>query len=137
MRLAENKSFWQKASIAIGAFVLLGIYWCIYKIWGIAIPCVWFEVTGLYCPGCGITRMFESILVGDFYQAFRYNQLCFFLLPLAVALFINYWYALYKGRDNWLSRIPEPFWVVLTILAILFGIVRNLPCGSMLAPVSL
>lgn len=43
----------------------------------------WFrKKLGLYCPGCGGTRMVQSILKLDFYQAFRYNPLVFVLLAL-------------------------------------------------------
>ena len=34
-----------------------------------SIPCVFNLITGYYCPGCGITRMFISIYKLDFYQA--------------------------------------------------------------------
>ena len=55
----------------------------------ISIPCPFHFITGLYCPGCGITRMIKSILKLDFYQAFRYNQLLFILLPFFIIIIID------------------------------------------------
>ncbi len=78
--------------------------------------------------------MFDALLTGDLYQAFRYNPFCFLLLPVALILLVNYCYARYKGRDSWVSQMPEWVWVVLIILAIIYGTLRNLPYGSFLAP---
>ena len=44
-------------------------------------------LTGLNCPGCGITRMFVALFHGDIYQAFRYNPLVFIELPIIAILF--------------------------------------------------
>lgn len=133
MRRTKN-SLKQQAPFVAGVIVLLGLYWALHRIWGLTIPCLWHEMTGLYCPGCGVTRMFDALLTGDLYQAFRYNPFCFLLLPVALILLVNYCYARYKGRDSWVSQMPEWVWVVLIILAIIYGTLRNLPYGSFLAP---
>lgn len=133
MRHTKN-SLRQQTLLVAGVVVLLGLYWVIHRAWGLAIPCFWHEITGLYCPGCGVTRMFDALLMGDLYQVFRYNPFCFLLLPAMLVLLINYCYAQYKGQESWASRIPEWVWVVLIIVAIAYGVLRNLPCGSFLAP---
>ena len=46
--------------------------------------CLFHKITGLYCPGCGVTRMLDAIFHFSFYQAFRYNPLAFVLLVLFV-----------------------------------------------------
>lgn len=131
----QNRVYvWRKIALLVGAIAFLAIYWWIYKTWGIAIPCFWHEITGLYCPGCGITRMLESIVLGDFYQAFRYNPLCFILIPLGVVLWLNSLYTKRTGQESWVNRIPGWVWGILIVVVILYGIVRNLPYGSFLAP---
>ena len=44
---------------------------------GINIYCTTHQLTGLYCPGCGITRMLVSLVRGDLHTAFRYNPFLF------------------------------------------------------------
>ena len=48
--------------------------------WGI--PCPFHALTGLNCPGCGVSRMLLSLLRLDFAAAFRYNAVLFCMLPL-------------------------------------------------------
>lgn len=94
---------------------------------GFSIPCFFKKMTNYYCPGCGITRMFFSILRFDFYQAFRYNPLVFlyligYLLYLIIRKFTKFEFS------NKLSYI-------LLIIAILFGVLRNIEVFSFLQPV--
>jgi hypothetical protein len=53
---------------------------------GGAIPffCPFKALTGISCPGCGMTRAMLSIIKGDFYGAFGYNPFSFFLLFMIV-----------------------------------------------------
>lgn len=48
------------------------------------LPCVFHEVTGLYCPGCGGTRAVKALLGGSLARSFRYNP----TVPLAALTFI-------------------------------------------------
>ena len=45
------------------------------------IPCMFNKVTGLKCPGCGMTRAIHEILHFNFFQSIKYNILA---LPLVV-----------------------------------------------------
>lgn len=53
---------------------------------GGAIPlfCPFKALTGIPCPGCGMTRAILSITKGDFQGAFGYNPFSFFLLFMVV-----------------------------------------------------
>lgn len=53
---------------------------------GGAIPlfCPFKALTGIPCPGCGMTRAILSITKGDFHRAFGYNPFSFFLLFMVV-----------------------------------------------------
>lgn len=105
---------------------------------GIYIPCIFHEITGLYCPGCGITRLFLSLLTFDFYQAYRYNQLVFILLPFTLILIIDYLFKTLTNKKNILyHKINNKVWYLLILLTILFGIVRNIPNFDYFIPTTL
>ena len=44
--------------------------------------CDFFTKTGLYCPGCGVTRMSVALLQLDFERAFYYHPVLLCSLPL-------------------------------------------------------
>ena len=92
------------------------------------IPCVFHLITGLKCPGCGVTRMLLSMLRGNFKQAFSYNSAVFCMIPfgLMLALSICFRYVFHgKSKNEVLRRLEYILtWGMLVIL-ILFGIIRN------------
>ena len=90
--------------------------------------CFLHKLTGLHCPGCGATRAVHHLLHGDFVAAFLNNPLAVLALPVGTALW------LWKRQTNY----PTPRSVIwgLVIVAVLFGILRNIPHPpfAMLAP---
>lgn len=92
----------------------------------ISIPCPIHFITKLYCPGCGITRMIKSIIKLDFYQAFRYNQLVFILFPFFLFLIIDYLIKIISKKEPIYKKIQEYVWIILIILLLIFGIIRNI-----------
>ena len=106
--------------------ILLILYLVIGHFFHIYIPCPINHLIGLYCPGCGITRMLFSILKLDFYQAFRYNPFLFVLFFPSGVLYLNYLYCQYKNKVSWYVRIPKKIWYILLVLLIVYGVVRNI-----------
>lgn len=45
------------------------------------IPCLFREVTGLQCPGCGTSRMALALMRFDITAAFAYNPVAFLASP--------------------------------------------------------
>lgn len=94
--------------------------------------CVFRSVTGLWCPGCGLTRAAHHVLNGDIGRAFGYNAL---VLPVGVLLTIT-WIVWLMGvgghRPAWAHRAALPAWIVLAIVAVTFTIVRNIPAFDVL-----
>ena len=94
--------------------------------------CVFRSVTGLWCPGCGLTRAAHHLLHGDFGRALGYNAL---VLPVGVLLVIT-WIAWLMGSRGhppaWVHRAALPAWVVLAIVAVTFTILRNVPAFDVL-----
>ena len=116
---------------------LLGgiVYAIFFKITGIGIPCPIHELFHLNCPGCGISRMIFSILEFNFYQAFRYNPLLFILLPFAIVLSIDAIKAYIDDRETKIfSKIPLWCWIILLVIVIGYGIIRNVEPFTFLSP---
>ena len=126
----------KKKILKIIAFpIIIAIIIILYML-KIPIECPINKFFDVYCPGCGVTRMLVSIIHLDFYSAFRYNMLVFILLPFLTP-YLVYTYICYAfdKKDKITSKIPGWVWYVLLILTILFGILRNIPYFSFLAPI--
>lgn len=89
------------------------------------VPCIFNKLTGKLCPGCGITRCIVSILHGDFKKAYHYNRLVFILLPL-VTIYIIYWLYNYIVENDNYYKLNNKIYILLTIVTLLFGIIRNI-----------
>lgn len=101
----------------------------------VGIVCVFKGLFGWECPGCGGTRMAVSILHGEFYQAFRYNAFVFTTFPILLIVFIkqSYMYIVHNKLIDWLDK----FLVGYAAGLLIFGIIRNIPMFSWLAPTTL
>ncbi|HPR40823.1 MAG TPA: DUF2752 domain-containing protein [Oscillospiraceae bacterium] len=114
-----------------------GLFW----IWntadgtGIGFPCLVHELTGLYCSGCGASRALRALLHFQFYKALRYNAAFTLLFPFLAAYFLAVGYSFVRyGEDRVSCRVPvKPLWVILAAV-LAFGVLRNLPAFSFLAP---
>ena len=130
MNISKQK-FKLSIKLLIYIIIIYLIYTYLYYNYSIKIPCLFHEMSNLYCPGCGITRMIISICKLDFYQAFRYNPLLFILMPFFVIYGIIYYI-------NWLNDkktiINKKVWNILLIIIILYMILRNIPYFSFLVP---
>ena len=102
--------------LAYAAFVMLT---------GLGIPCLFHELTGLLCPGCGISRMFLSLLRGDLLLAARYNLLVLMLLPFGAALFL-YRFVRYVRQGETPMRTWEKIsYCIAFLLCVVFAYLRN------------
>lgn len=102
------------------------VYLILGKKFGFYLSCPIHTLFGVYCPGCGITRMLHAIITLDFYKAFRYNPLLFILFPFFVYLFIDMIIKERKNKRPILKKIPEIIWVILIIILIIYAILRNI-----------
>ena len=115
-------------------FLLAGsVYLVLVLLTPIRIPCMLHLTTGLYCPGCGISRFFVELAHFRFLSAMRQNLAVAVLLPFwCVIGLIEFWWNprfLAKG-----SRIGNFLtWASVAIL-VLFGILRNIPFFAFLQP---
>lgn len=121
----------KKIIITTIVIILLISYLYLGNIFNIYIDCPIKKITGLYCPGCGITRMFQAILRLDLYQAFRFNPLLFISLPFFIFFMLE---DIITKKEPLYNKIPTKLLVIIIIIFIIYGILRNIPFFDFLAP---
>ena len=67
-------------------------------------------LTGISCPGCGMTRAVCCVLLGDFKMALHYHPLVFLLIPAAVTYLFR-------------KRLPKKVLYVLCSAAVVLMVV--------------
>jgi len=90
------------------------------------VPCVFYLVTGLKCPGCGVTGMCLSLLKFDFQSAFLYNRVLFFMSPVGAVIAIHYIYRYIKYGDRMLTKPSRAVVIAMIIILLIFTVVRNI-----------
>jgi hypothetical protein len=96
--------------------------------------CLFHKATGLYCPGCGMTRALYCLLHGELRKGFHENALAVLALPVIGSLMLRQFL---RRRPPVAGSRVRPIWIaaILTVIAA-FGVLRNIPCQpfSCLAP---
>lgn len=122
----------QLKTVGILGIVGLGYYF-LTQLTPFRIPCLFQKITGLACPGCGVTHFCIRVLHMDFWGAARENLALTVLLPIwiAAAFIRTVW------RPKWLQKNSCGEQILLwgsVALLLVFGIVRNLPGMEFLLP---
>lgn len=92
------------------------------------LPCIFYVLTGLYCPGCGAGRASYSILHGRWFDAFCYNPLMVVLLPfigLYVAARTLDW--VITGGNHIDRKISARLLAGVLVVILIYGVLRNIP----------
>ena len=98
-------------------------------------PCVFHEITGLYCPGCGGTRAVKALLGGHIITSFVYNPIVLY----GAVMYIGFMGSqllerLTKGKVKGLKYRHLYLWIALVIVVV-NCLVRNvllIKCGIFL-----
>ena len=107
--------------------VLLVGYYFFNKYTGIYIPCIFYEITGYKCPGCGITHLVFALLKLNFKEAFTSNPLVSIYMPFIISYFVYYDYLyVYQKKDKIICKIPNWVWIILIIITLGYGVIRNM-----------
>lgn len=109
---------------------LLGMAGLLYGIFvsytGLAIPCLFRKVTGLLCPGCGVTGMCVALLHLNWKGAFFCHPVLFvLLLPLTAVFICSVAGYVQNGRFRF-ARWQNLILYVSVAALVIFGVVRNL-----------
>jgi Protein of unknown function (DUF2752) len=98
--------------------------------------CPFYELTGLYCPGCGTTRMLYFLVHGHPLLAFRENALAMLVFPAILYKLLR----TFAGKTNGLNpQVSYRLGTALVVVVLVFGVARNLPFRAFrrLAPQSI
>lgn len=123
----ENQIVYKKSSNARNVLALL-FFGCCYYVWirmtGLCIPCIFRLITGLKCPGCGITTMIMRLSMLNFRGSFIANPFLFITSPF-LAFELIYAYIKKEKREK-LPRWNTTLLYIYLALLLIFGIVRNI-----------
>ena len=89
--------------------------------------CPLYSLTGIHCPGCGLTRGFHALFHGDVLTALHYNALIPIFAFVIGFMFVSLVLITVRGRGlSWRFFPPASLYGFL-ILAAAFFVLRNLP----------
>ncbi len=117
----RNRILLRAAAILTVAAALLCLYLGVLSL-GMPMPrCVFLEVTGWQCPGCGSQRALAALLHGHPLEAWRYNL----MLPPALAMILLLWLLPQGSRLK--ERLTSRAAIAVTLgVTLLWWILRNI-----------
>lgn len=120
LRLLLNCGVFFAAGLLYATFCLLS---------GKSVPCLFRAVTGLKCPGCGVSSMCLCLLKLDFRGAWESNCAVMSLLPIFVYLAVRLSVRYVKDGSVRMSRAENfAVYIACAVLAA-FGVLRNINFG--------
>lgn len=116
----------QKSMLKIGGIaVAVGIlYYITFSVIGVFPPCLFNKISGLLCPGCGLTRMCLYMIKLDFKSAYEANRCVFVFMWIWAAYGITVFIGKPKILRN--KRIINTIVYVTVIAFLIWGILRNI-----------
>lgn len=118
-----------------GLLLALGLGYLLWvRLTGLGIPCLYYQLSGKLCPGCGISRMCMALAALDLPRAFRCNALVMTLLPFVLIIGTRRLVHYVRSGRRETDRLELVLLLVALALTIAFGILRNLPGFSCFVP---
>lgn len=100
--------------------------------------CIFYKLTGLFCPGCGAQRSLHSLLTCNIIAAVHANILLVFCMPFLVVYYAIKTINFIRPRNNIKIDIVNQVWFIYlcALVVVCYWIGRNVPVlgAGFLAP---
>lgn len=117
----------RKLALSGGALLGLGVaYTVLIFVVGRGLYCPFWRITGLLCPGCGVTRMCLALLRLDLAGAWQANAALLLALPVLAVLAVRLAVRYVRTGQKLPSRGEERLIWVLLLYFLAWGVLRNL-----------
>lgn len=93
---------------------------------GLAIPCPFYKITGLKCPGCGVTGMCIALIQLDFKGAFLCHPMLFLLLAPLGAVCVGSARTYIREGTGRMNRWQNLILYASIVLLVGYCVVRNM-----------
>lgn len=124
-----QKNSTRRTVLLVAAFLSAGLFLYIYTAFSpessrLFPKCIFLQLTGVRCPGCGSQRALHALLNGDIAAAFRFNALLVSMIPYLVLLTCA---SMLRTRvPRFYAALCHPAIIyAIFILVILWWILRN------------
>lgn len=124
--MTQSKRLLRLAGIFGGLLVLGLLYAAFVGATGLAVPCVFRLITGLQCPGCGVSRMCMALLRLDFRSAWGYNPAIMALLPLGAAVAADMSARYVREGSTKPDKFCNAAMIFMIAVLAVFGVARNI-----------
>ena len=119
----------KKVVLFVAVVLLIGLFIWLYSTFNpessyLFPKCIFLQLTGYRCPGCGSQRVVHCLLNGDLRGAFHYNA--FLVLTIPYVFLLAFSSMIRQYRPKIYSTLSHPV-VIITVflLVILWWIFRN------------
>lgn len=111
-------------------FVLMligGLYVVLIHTTGFKIPCPFKYLTGLDCPGCGVSRVILSYLQLDIKTAFCVNPVITIILPLILGDYVyhKYHYVVHNNKKP-LNMLENIVIYIMIASLVLYAVIKDI-----------
>lgn len=89
--------------------------------------CPLYQMTGLACPGCGLTRGFHALFHGDVLTALDYNAMLPFYVLFFAYLAASLGSVAARGRGFSFKPFQPKLVYGFLVVSVAFAVTRNLP----------
>ncbi|MBC8031970.1 MAG: DUF2752 domain-containing protein [Pyrinomonadaceae bacterium] len=89
--------------------------------------CLFREMTGFACPGCGSTRGMHALLHGDVLTAFKFNPFMMLALPFLIYVLVRHTNAVMRDQPINRNRLDAKYIWMMFVAILGFWILRNTP----------